>query len=239
MQRQYLHRDTGEEGVAEHYLVIPGTYEAKGKSMSMKQTRRKYRLYRVTLMAPLTLGAILWLLPSAQAAVNNGDVEGTNGTLYVHGALTESACRLEMTSAHQEIALGDTGTGRLQAIGARGEPVRFELRLADCLRSPAGSRGTRTGGLTWADNQPAVRVSFNATRDVDNPQLVKAQGVSGLGLRLENAQGEDVRLGSRGKPLLLTPGQNTLSYTLTPERTPANLVAGSYRAVVDFHLSYD
>lgn len=193
----------------------------------------------LALMVPLTLGMMLWLLPCAQAKADNWDVEGANGTLYVHGALTESACRLDMTSAHQDVALGEVGTGRLQTLGARGEPVRIELRLTDCLRSPAGSRDERTDGLTWAGNQPAVTVSFNATRDADNPQLVKAQGVSGLGLRLESAQGEDVRLGSWGKPLLLTPGQNTLSYTVTPERTPAPLMAGSYRAVVDFHLSYD
>lgn len=107
------------------------------------------------------------------------------------------------------------------------------------MRSPAGSRDLRTGGVIWADNQPAVTVSFRAPRDADNPQLVKAQGVSGLGLRLEDGRGEDVRLGSRGKPLLLTPGQDTLSYTVTPERTSSDLMAGSYRAVVDFHLSYD
>ncbi|MFH3176215.1 fimbrial protein [Klebsiella aerogenes] len=190
----------------------------------------------LALMVPLTLGMMLWLLPGTQAKVDN---RGANGSLYVHGALTESACRLDMTNAHQDVALGEVGTGRLQTIGARGEPVRVELRLTDCLRSPAGSLDVRTGGLTWADNQPAVTVSFNATRDADNPQLLKAQGVSGLGLRMEDARGEDVRLGSRGTPLLLTPGQNTLNYTVTPERTPAPLMAGSYRAVVDFHLNYD
>ncbi|VTR51616.1 Uncharacterised protein [Serratia fonticola] len=76
-------------------------------------------------------------------------------------------------------------------------------------------------------------------RDADNPQLVKAQGVSGLGLRLEDEHGRDVRLGSRGAPLLLTPGQDALTYRVAAERTPAGLVAGRYRAVVDFHLSYD
>ncbi len=193
----------------------------------------------LSLMVPLTLGVALWLLPEAQATVDNWDVEGANGTLYVHGALTESACRLEMTSARQDIALGETGTGQLQTPGARGTAVRFELRLEDCLRSSAGSRDVRTGGLTWASNQPAVTVSFSAVRDADNPQLAKAQGVSGLGLRLTTGNGEDVRLGSRGKPLLLTPGQNALTYRVVAERTPAELVAGRYRAVVDFHLSYD
>ncbi|EPN2807083.1 fimbrial protein [Serratia marcescens] len=192
----------------------------------------------LALMAPLTLGTMLWLLPPAHA-VDNWNVEGANGSLYVHGALTESACRLEMESARQDVALGDVGTGSLSVIGARGEPVRVELWLTDCLPSPTGSRDLRSGGLTWAGAQPAVTVSFRATRDADNPQLVKVQGVSGLGLRLETAQGEDVRLGERGKPLLLTPGQNTLSYVVMPERTSATLMAGSYMAVVDFHLSYD
>lgn len=195
-------------------------------------------LAALALMAPLSLTALLWLLPPAQAA-DNWEVDGANGTLYVHGALTESACRLEMTSARQDIALGEVGTGQLKQVGDRGTPVRFELRLADCLRSPAGSRDLRTGGRIWAENQPAVTVSFRAIRDADNPQLIKAQGVSGLGLRMETVRGEDVRLGSRGKPLLLTPGQNSLSYVITPERTAANLAAGSYRAAVDFHLSYD
>ncbi|ALL40478.1 fimbrial protein (plasmid) [Serratia marcescens] len=207
-------------------------------SRGKEELRYYLTLGGLAMMVPLTLGTMLWLLPSAKA-VDNWAVEGGNGILYVHGALTESACRLEMSSARQDIALGETGAGRLRTIGARGEPIRFELRLADCLHSPARSDDVRTGSMTWANNQPAVTVSFRAVRDADNPQLVKAQGVSGLGLRLENAQGEDVRLGSLGKPLLLMPGQNTLSYTITPERTPAELIAGSYRAVVDFHLSYD
>jgi len=219
---------------------MAGKYDIKtARACWLNELRYYGTLGGLALMVPLALGAVLWLLPGAQAKVDNWDVEGANGKLYVHGALTESACRLEMASARQDIALGETGTGRLQTIGARGEPVRFELRLADCLRSPGGHRDARTGSLTWADMQPVVTVSFRANRDADNPQLVRAQGVSGLGLRLEDEQGEDVRLGNWGKPLLLTPGQNTLSYTVTAERTSAGLMAGSYRAVVDFHLSYD
>lgn len=189
-------------------------------------------------MVPVSLAALLLAIPPAQA-VDNWDVDGVNGTLYVHGALTESACRLEMESAHQDVTLGETGTGRLQQVGDRGEPVRFELRLADCLHSPASSRDVRTGALIWANNQPAATVSFQASRDADNPQLVKANGVLGLGLRMEHEYGQDIRLGSRGQPLLLTPGRNTLIYTAVPERTSAYPLAGSYRAVVDFHLNYD
>ncbi|OJT41046.1 fimbrial protein [Serratia plymuthica] len=194
----------------------------------------------LALMAPIALGTMLLLLPTAHGqAVDNWYTDGANGVLQVRGALTESACRLEMGSARQDIQLGETGTGRLQNVGDRGTSVGFELRLQDCLRSPAGSRDSRTGGLTWAAHQPAVTVSFSAPADVNNPQLVKAQGVSGVGLRLTDPLGQDVRLGSRGQPLLLTPGQNALAYQVTPERTRAPLVAGAYFAAVDFRLSYD
>ena len=72
--------------------------------------------------------------------------------------------------------VGEVATGRLEQVGARGVPVAFELRLRDCLRSRAASRDERTGILSWAPDQPAVRVSFSSRADRDNPQLVKAQG---------------------------------------------------------------
>ncbi|HAT3683680.1 TPA: type 1 fimbrial protein [Serratia marcescens] len=192
----------------------------------------------LALMAPLSLAALLWLLPAAQA-VDNWDVEGANGVLYIEGALTESACRLEMDSARQDIRLGEVATGRLGQVGDRGVPVAFELRLRDCLRGPASSRDERTGVLTWAPDRPAVRVTFRAVADADNPQLVQAQGATGLGLRLLDQHGRDVRLGSRGAPLWVAPGSNVLSYSVAAERTAAPLRAGAYRAMVDFSLSYD
>ncbi|HIE1345154.1 TPA: fimbrial protein [Serratia marcescens] len=214
------------------------TYKYRESAFWLSELRYYGTLGALALMVPVTLGTVLWLVPPSHAT-DNWEVDGANGTLYVHGALTESACRLEMSSAHQDIWLSETGTAQLEALGAQGTPVAFELRLKDCLRTPAGQRDSRTGALTWASNQPAVSVSFRAPADMDNPQLVKAQGVSGLGLRLLDNRGKDVRLGSRGEPLFLTPGQSSLIYTVAPERTKAPLVAGAYRAVVDFQLSYD
>lgn len=221
--------------------MVTVTDTSLGRRLWVSEARYYGVLVGVALMVPLSLGMLLMLLPPAQAVVDNWNVEGASGTvqLQVHGALTESACRLDMVSERQDVALGEIGTGRLLRVGAQGVPVQFELRLTDCLYRPASSRDVRTGGLTWANDQPSMTVSFEATRDADNPQLVKAQGVAGLGLRLTDGRGRDVRLGSRGAPLLLTPGQDTLIYTVTPERTLASLAAGRYRAVVGFHLSYD
>ncbi|MEL5640079.1 fimbrial protein [Serratia ureilytica] len=210
---------------------------------SVRPLRVELRYYLVlsglALMVPLSLTVLLWMLPAAKA-VDNWEVEGANGVLYVSGALAESACRLEMDSARQDIVLGDIGTGRLAQLGDRGTPVKFELRLRDCQRGSAAVRDERNGALNWALDQPAVRIGFTAPIDADNPQLVKVVGASGFGLRLLDSLGRDARLGSRGAPLWIAPpGTDVLTYTIAPERTSALLQSGAYQAIVDFNLSYD
>lgn len=194
----------------------------------------QHRLLRLTVL----IGAIVMLTPFAKA-VDNWNVEGANGVLHVRGELTESACRLDMQSVRQDVWLGRIGTGRLRRVGDRGTPVAVRLTLRDCLRSASRNRDARTGNLLWSASQPAVSVSFVAPADADNPQLVSVRGVSGLALRLTDEAQRDVHLGSRGAPLLLTPGQNELTYTVTPERTGAFLQPGAYWAQVDFRLDYD
>lgn len=190
------------------------------------------------LMVPLCLTVMLWLLPPAQAA-DNWQVDGAHGVLHVRGELTESACRLEMASAYQAVSLGNTSTAQLTRAGERGMPVNAQLQLRDCLRTPSTNRDARSGNRVWSTQQPAVSVSFIAPVDADNPELVKVQGASGLALRITDTQGRDIRLGSRGAPLVLAVGQSALNYSITPERTRAPLQPGAYAAVVGFQLSYD
>lgn len=212
--------------------------ENNNKSANSDRWLNDFRYYSYIGALAITLCAIQMTLLPLHAA-DNWEVEGANGTLHIQGVLTESACRLEMNSARQDIWLGETGTAQLSFPGERASPVAFELRLTDCLRNSASQRDERTGARYWATIQPTVSVSFSAPADMDNPQLIRADGVSGLGLRLLDGNGHDVRLGSRGAPLFLAPGQDSLTYTVTTERTPAPLVAGAYRAAVDFQLSYN
>ncbi|HGM5492528.1 TPA: fimbrial protein [Serratia fonticola] len=188
------------------------------------------------------LASLLLVLSMSSAfaeRVDNWNVDGAHGVLQVHGALTESACRLDMATARQTVDLGETGTGRLLNVGDQGTPVAVTLRLYDCLRSGARNRDWRTGNLTWDPVQPAVSVGFIAPADVNSPSLIGVRGASGLALRLTDAAHRDVRLGSRGTPLLLLPGQNELTYYVVPERTGTSLIAGRYQAYIDFWLNYD
>ncbi|MBC3379049.1 type 1 fimbrial protein [Serratia fonticola] len=183
-------------------------------------------------------GVVLATLLSPTVQAGTGLIDGEHGVLRVSGVLTESACRLEMTSVDQSVDMGDVGTGRLQRIGDRGTAVAVTLRLQDCLLSAANNRDSQ-GNLTWSTNQPAVSLTFIGVQDDNNPQLFMARGVSGMGLRLTDAARHDVVPGLSGQPQLLTPGNNELTYYIVPERTGAPLQAGAYLAHVNFRLSYE
>ncbi|TFZ53467.1 type 1 fimbrial protein [Serratia proteamaculans] len=186
---------------------------------------------------------LLVIVPVSQASnlrpVDAGEIEGANGVLQVHGMLLESACRLEMISAWQTVDLGSIGSAQLQQPGAQGKPVKMGLQLRDCLPEPANLQDERNGNVLWSPGQPAVSVSFAAPADINTPELVQVQGAQGVGLRLRDPQGRGIRLGSRGAPLFLNPGQNTVIYSVAAERTRAPLQVGAYNARIDFRLSYD
>ncbi len=163
-------------------------------------------------------------------------VDGETGVLHVSGSLTESPCRLNMASLWQAVSLGNTASGQLQQVGAQGQPVNIELQLQDC---PSGLRDENSNNLLWSPHQPAVTVRFTAPADKTHPELFAVAGTSGLGLRLRDAYGHDVRPNTDAIPLLLNNGQNMLSYTLTPERTGAPLRAGSWHTLISFGLEYE
>ncbi|OKB66580.1 hypothetical protein BHU62_11965 [Serratia marcescens] len=210
-------------------------------SLSSALRKKNLRTGLLTVVAPLVLTAVLMATLSLPAGANpdNWDVEGEHGELHVFGALTEGACRLDMASTFQQVEVGETPNARLRKVGNLGTPVTFRLQLRDCVRSGGRQRDLRTGSTTWDALQPVMQVSFVAPADVDTPSLVQVKGVTGIGLRIRDGQERDIRLGDRGAPQFVTPANDALVYTVTPERTKAPLTTGSYRAVMNFSLNYD
>lgn len=182
-------------------------------------------------------GMLVIFLPTMVQAAS-GTIDGLHGVLRVTGALTESPCHLEMSSADQAVSLGNVDTARLHRVGDRGTPVVVRLHLKDCLRNAASHRDLQ-GNLVWSANQPAVSLTFTGTQDTWNPQLFLARGVSGMGIRLTDVSHRNVIPGLPGRPQLMTPGNNVLTYYIVPERTGAPLQAGAYLAQVNFRLNYE
>lgn len=167
------------------------------------------------------------------------ETPGMSGILDITGSLHHSPCLLEMTSAYQTVDLGNLPRSQLERPGDQAPPVAFQLRLQDCRRASGSLEDERKGILVWSAYQPVVSVSFLAPADADDPRLVKVQGVTGLGLRLTDAQGRDVHLGERGHPLFVAHGSDTLIWQVHPTRTSAVLTNGLFRAVADFRLNYE
>ncbi|WP_419236858.1 fimbrial protein [Serratia fonticola] len=170
--------------------------------------------------------------------VDNWDVDGAHGVLQVHGALTESACRLDMSSAWQTVDLGNVGTGMLQHVGKQGTPVAVQLRLEDCLGGESRNRH-QLGDLLWSPDMPAMKIRFLAPTAAENPQLLAVSGAKGLGLLMSDQRNVAITPGVYSAPTLVSPGQNQLTYYITPVRTSAGLNAGAYQAQIQFQLSYD
>lgn len=180
-----------------------------------------------------------FVVGSSLAATVPPAIDGETGLVHVYGSLTESPCRLETASAWQAVYAGNTASAQLQKAGDRGQPVTVQFRLRDCQAITSRNRDDRSDSMLWSANQPAVSVRFTAPVDRYNSELIAVSGASGMGLRMTDAYGRDIRLGSRGAPLLLNPGQDILTYTLSTERTSAPLRAGAWHAMVNVGLEYD
>lgn len=182
----------------------------------MKKTKTTVA-HCAVLFALFATGTIDASLPSA---LNDSLWSESNSV----GSLMESSCYLEMNSAWQSVDLNAGGVSRVLYATEQGTPVPFGITLRDCLRP---------------NSQPYASLSLVAPLDHDSPQLVKVHGTTGLGLRVRDANGAVVNVRNAVTPLSFAPGQNSLNFTVTPERTNAALGYGLYNAQMDFRLNYE
>lgn len=191
-------------------------------------------------IAIAVLGMVMTAFSPCQAyAVDDWQVAGEHGELSVHGTLLEGACQLEMTSRFQQVDLGELNLNQFTLVGERGQPVTFQIKLENCARSGGEERDDYTGNTTADFIAPVVTLTFNGAVDPDFPSVLKTVGVGGLGLQITDPVGRIVRPGRRGEPMTIVPGNNQLAYTVTPVRTPGSLMAGNFRAVINFEVDYD
>lgn len=168
----------------------------------------------------------------------NEKTNGHVGLLYVDGTLTESPCRLSMDSAWQDVSLGNTPRGDISRPGQVGTPVQFTLYLQDCPEQDYVAANMTTLTKTRSLNQSGFQVSFIAPQDIANPGLIKVDGVAGMALRLQDKYGQLVNISQYSAGTLLAPGQNQVTYTLAPQRTPGVFVPGAYHAVINYFIRY-
>ncbi|MFY3771024.1 hypothetical protein AHYW_003761 [Providencia manganoxydans] len=169
--------------------------------------------------------------------VDNWNVDGQHGIVYVKGSLTESPCRLAMTSSYQSIDMGNIDIATLQHNG-KGAPVPLQIELVDCLETATRLENVQTGMTAWSSSQPAVKIRFVAPSVPFYNDFARVSGVKGLGLAITTPSGVLLPLGQESEPQLLPSGQSKLTYYVTPVRT-GQLQPGAYSALIAFEMLYD
>ncbi|EKT53663.1 fimbrial protein [Providencia burhodogranariea] len=196
----------------------------------------------------LTLLLALILLPSAHAisssnllynADGNWDVEGANGRIFVYGSLTESACRLSMNSAFQTVDIGNIESATLKKVGDHGHKTPINIELTDCIETPTLIRNDKTGNAIWSTSQPGFKIHFLSPTVPFKPNLAQVEGVTGIGLLITNQQGKEIEFGENSVPELIFPGNNLLTYYVSPVRTAEAFQAGTYRSIISFQITYE
>ena len=160
--------------------------------------------------------------------------------IYVYGYMGEGACLPQMDSLWQQIDLGEIPTSSLQKTGDQGPLIPVVFHFKYCIRmSGASESRNRVGTRTVRTIQPALTATFIAPADNTSPKLIGVTGVSGVALRVTDAQHNDIPPGQRSVPQFLTPGSNVVVYYVNLERTSAPLTVGHFQAVANLFLEYD
>lgn len=104
------------------------------------------------------------------------------------------------------------------------------------ITRPAPRNGD-AGRLYLQESRPR-RWCFGES-DVDNPSLLKLNGgVQGIGLRLQDQQGQALELNQRSRPYILQPGSNTLWFSASVESTQRAVMAAGFAAVAHIQVIY-
>ncbi|MGG4609853.1 fimbrial protein [Providencia sp. Me31A] len=172
-------------------------------------------------------------------SVDNWQVDGQHGILHVKGALTDSPCRLVMSSADQTIMLGTVPVGDFPSIGTQGKATKFNIELTNCLAVENARMNRQTGQVPWSLDQPGFSMRFTAVDTDSSGRYVKLNGISGLGLMIKDNNGKTLKLGQYNDPSFLPAGQTILTYNVVPVRVPGPFSPGAFYAAIGFQLSYD
>ncbi len=178
-------------------------------------------------------------LLSAMNLVDGSDIDGQHGVIHVSGSLTENPCTLSMDSNNQSISIGNMPFSVFNTKKNDIKSISFQIELLDCLETQSELENFQTGTTVWSSSQPAIKARFYAVTEPFFTNVIKVNGVKGMGLKLTNDANQMISMGNDSLPMLINPGQNKLKYNVIPVRTSGPLTPGNYSALIAFEMLYD
>jgi len=144
--------------------------------------------------------------------------------IAVTGNLIGNSCTVTAASRNINVELGEIGTRQLPTVGSLSKKIPFIINLEDCAPTFSG-----------------VKVSFSATPDTDNPQLIKVNdgGAGGVAIQLMDAKQNPLALGTQTEVYGLTENNSVeIKFYASLIAKQATVSAGTISATATWVLEY-
>lgn len=190
--------------------------------------------------------AMLFFFSIGATEVNASSIkeaaEGMRGKLSFSGAVITSPCQIEMTTDEQAIPLGVISNTTFNHVGAHSSPVPLNIHVVNCVMEKYSAFDKVKMNQESANNGYLVSITFHGESATSNrPDLLGGKEMNqGVGLAIENQQGERVILGEESQLLPLQDNNDTLKLFVMLESYDQvdRIQLGDFYSQATFRLSY-
>ncbi|HEM8293620.1 fimbrial protein [Providencia vermicola] len=143
-----------------------------------------------------------------------------NSRTTFKGMITVSTCNIVVGDDNQTVDMGQISSAELDARG-QSAPIFFAIQLYGCSSS-----------------DKIVKTLFEQSEGGANGSIIPVNGVSGIGLTLQDGAGNPIYLNQSSKGQKIQAGDNVLLYSVRLVKTGV-IQAGSYSRLLHYTLSYE
>lgn len=166
---------------------------------------------------------------SAISAANAATSTVNGGTVHFVGQVVNAACAVDAASMDQTVQMGQVRTAKLNALGATGSSVGFNIVLNDCDTTVSTKAQVAFTGTTASNNNTALAVDGSASGNA-----------SGVGIQILDRTNVALVLDGATYSAIsnLNDGTNTLPFQARYIATSATVSPGNANGEVTFKITY-
>jgi major type 1 subunit fimbrin (pilin) len=167
---------------------------------------------------------VVVLISAIGMSLSMHQIFAADGTISFTGNIVSDACTVTVADADQTVILGDVASTAFSAAGDKASPTTFKIGLSDC-----------------ADTIDHVSVKFDGVSDGTNANLLALdadQLATGVGIEIDDAQGNPIPLHTSSADYAVDSGAATLDFISRYVATAAKVGAGSASGTSQFTINY-
>ncbi|HDC4532621.1 TPA: fimbrial protein [Enterobacter asburiae] len=175
----------------------------------------------MNILRPAYLLALLIGIQGANAADN----------LKFTGTIVASGCNVDMSSANQDVTIGQFSPSDFPTVGTTTEAVKFNITLKECSEDIIGSKILFSG---TSDSNDHTLLALSDTGKGSEGKMA-----TGIGVQILDANQNPISINNTDSDVYpLVEGDNTLDFYLRYKSTKTDVTVGDATAVMYFDVKY-